>query len=450
MNTVIYWFRHDLRLIDNPGFTNACQLADNIVPVYVNDASLTEPTQWEFSRLSTHRTHFLSTALTGLDELLQEKGSKLLQLEGEIVQELVVLAQSLGTTEIHCEKIAAPFEQSVVDKLRAKGLKVVETWQSSMLDFGALPFTVENLADIFTTFRTQIEKCGLKARKPQKAISIIPPLPEKFNLQKSIPTIHSAIQPHQKTYPYPLADYPLAVHSFPYDQTDFFGSQQAAVRHLENYFSTDLAHTFKETRNGLCGIDYSTKFSPWLSIGSVSAPMIIEALDNFEEKNGSSKSSYWIWFELMWRDYFRLLHLKYGKLLYREQGISSHAKNANKYAKAHLLKHAAQFEQWCEGRTGVPLIDAAMRELKSTGYLSNRLRQVVASYLIYDLGLDWRAGAAWFESQLIDYDVYSNQGNWLYIAGRGSDPRGGRPFNVQKQTHDHDPQGQYRKSWGCT
>ena len=92
-------------------------------------------------------------------------------------------------------------------------------------------------------------------------------------------------------------------------------------------------------------------------------------------------------------------------------------------------------------------MDAGMRELKATGYLSNRLRQVVASYLIYDLHSDWRAGAAWFESQLLDYDVYSNQGNWLYIAGRGTDPRGGRRFNPQKQAQDHDANGSYRALW---
>jgi deoxyribodipyrimidine photo-lyase len=93
------------------------------------------------------------------------------------------------------------------------------------------------------------------------------------------------------------------------------------------------------------------------------------------------------------------------------------------------------------------MVDAGMHELAATGYLSNRLRQIVASYLIHDLACDWRAGAAWFEAQLIDFDVYSNQGNWLYIAGRGTDPRGGRRFNPQKQAHDYDPDGHYRALW---
>jgi deoxyribodipyrimidine photo-lyase len=106
-----------------------------------------------------------------------------------------------------------------------------------------------------------------------------------------------------------------------------------------------------------------------------------------------------------------------------------------------MRSNLQSFESWQAGATGEPLIDAGMRELLKTGYLSNRMRQVVASYWIYDLQGDWRLGAAWFESQLLDYDVYSNQGNWLYLAGRGTDPRGGRRFNIAKQTQDHDPQG---------
>ena len=92
-------------------------------------------------------------------------------------------------------------------------------------------------------------------------------------------------------------------------------------------------------------------------------------------------------------------------------------------------------------------VDAAMRELAATGFMSNRLRQLVASYLIHDLGCDWRAGAAWFEAQLIDYDVYSNQGNWLYIAGRGTDPRGGRRVDPGQQAQTNDPHGAYQDLW---
>ena len=105
------------------------------------------------------------------------------------------------------------------------------------------------------------------------------------------------------------------------------------------------------------------------------------------------------------------------------------------------------FARWCAGRTGHAFIDAGIRELAATGWLSNRMRQIVASYLIHDLGCDWRAGAVWFEAQLVDYDVYSNQGNWLYIAGRGTDPRGGRCFDPEKQAAMYDADGAYRAQW---
>jgi deoxyribodipyrimidine photo-lyase len=229
--------------------------------------------------------------------------------------------------------------------------------------------------------------------------------------------------------------------SFPYWTPAFEGGEPAAQAHLQGYFAGDLAHRYKATRNGLIGADFSSKFSPWLAQGALSPRSILAALRAFEAQHGASDGSYWLWFELLWRDYFRFLHLQHGRRLYRASGLAEHA-----VPPAH---DAAAFARWCRGETGQPLVDAGMRELAATGYLSNRLRQVVASYLVHDLGCDWRAGAAWFEAQLVDYDVCSNQGNWLYIAGRGSDPRGGRRFNPDKQAQEHDPDGVYRRLWGC-
>ena len=186
------------------------------------------------------------------------------------------------------------------------------------------------------------------------------------------------------------------------------------------------------------GMEYSSKFSPWLSLGCLSPRVIADRLKNYELIHGANDGTYWLWFELLWRDYFRFLHFKYGRKLYQPKGLGKQQPNSF---------HEEQFYQWSSGLTGEDLIDAGMRELQQTGFLSNRMRQVLASYWIYDMKGDWRAGAAWFESQLIDYDVYSNQGNWLYITGGGTDPRGGRPFNVQKQTKDHDPDGVYRAMW---
>ena len=161
-------------------------------------------------------------------------------------------------------------------------------------------------------------------------------------------------------------------------------------------------------------------------------------LKAFEAEHGANEGSYWLWFELLWRDYFRLLHRKYGRRLYRASGLNGH----------HTPAHDPDaFARWRTGQTGEALVDAGMRELAATGYLSNRMRQIVASHLIHECACDWRAGAAWFEAQLIDYDVCSNHANWLYIAGHGTDPRGGRRFNPDKQTREYDADGRYRALW---
>ena len=218
----------------------------------------------------------------------------------------------------------------------------------------------------------------------------------------------------------------------------FHGAERAALAHVADYCQRGLPSTYKTTRNELMGVNYSTKWSPWLATGALSPRQAWSAIAAFEQTQGANESTYWICFELLWRDHFRWLHRKHGVRLYRPQGLTDLP------APAH---HPRAFQQWCQGETGQPFIDAAMRELALTGYLSNRMRQNVASYLIHDLQCDWRAGAAWFESQLIDFDVYSNQGNWLYLAGRGTDPRGSRRFNPAKQASDYDPAGTYTDLW---
>ena len=257
--------------------------------------------------------------------------------------------------------------------------------------------------------------------------------------------------------------------SFPYHLPAFQGGERAGLAHLRRYMAAKLPHSYKATRNQLSGTDYSSKFSPWLASGALSARTVLAELKAFEAEHGTSDGTYWLWFELLWRDYFRFLHLQYGAALYHTRGLRSldaahqaavapststsgalavcEVRARASTANASNASNSDAFHRWCQGQTGEPLIDAAMRELHRSGYLSNRLRQVVASYLIYDLGGDWRAGAAWFESQLVDFDIYSNQGNWLYIAGLGTDPHGGRRFNVAKQSQDHDPDGRYRQLW---
>ena len=429
MSCHIYWFRNDLRLADSPALTAACRTATSLIPVYIRPAS-DEMTRWGFTRCSAQRQQYLSDTLDALDADLRALGSRLIVLEGPAPEALAALARMVQTDQVVCETIAAPEEQLEVTQLIKLGVRVQEHWQSTMLDPEDLPFDVENMPDVFTGFRQRIEKSQGFARTTVARLQSPPPLPDLSSLHTSD---ESGLAPN-------LHDQSVAA------------GERAALQHLATYFSGPHASRYKLTRNQLSGTHFSTQFSPWLALGTLSAPTIVEHLKQYEAQHGANDSTYWIWFELLWRDYFRFLHLKYGRKLYARQGLRRRDDGSIHDALAPLTSSGAKtaFARWTEGNTRNSLVNAGMNELRATGWISNRMRQIVASYLIYDLKLDWRAGAAWFESQLLDYDVYSNQGNWLYIAGLGTDPRGGRQMNMEKQASEHDPEGLYRKQWTAT
>ncbi len=423
MSRALFWFRNDLRLEDNPALRAAASEATTLLPVYVHDPSQRAPTAWGFPRVAIHRRRFLADTLIDLTSCLQAHGGDLAQIEGRPRDALASLAREIGADTIYAEEIAAPEEQEEVTALRAAGFDVRTTWQSSLLDPNDLPFAVSDLHDVFTVFRQRVEKANVKPHAPL-------PLPERWPELPSLKTPKAILEVEA------MID---TRSSFPYFSKAGAGGETSANKHLDQYFARGLAHSYKATRNGLHGIDFSSKFSPWLATGALSPRVAYAALKKLETEQGADDGTYWLWFELLWRDYFRFLHLKYGRRLYRARGLNDHA--------APPPHDEAAFTRWREGKTGEPLVDAGMRELAATGYVSNRMRQILASYLVNELACDWRAGAAWLEAQLVDYDPYSNQGNWLYIAGRGTDPRGGRQFNPQKQASEHDADGSYRALW---
>lgn len=422
MTPVIYLFRDDLRLHDNPALTAACAAGMPLLPVCL----LPEPADsgWGFADQGSYRHAFRLSALRGLDVALRALGSRLLPLAGSAATRLPALARDIGARVVYCEDIATPRGRADIAQLREAGLVVETRWQSSLLDPDELPWSRERLPDVFTAFRHKLEAAGVAPPfpLPVPTLPLLPPVPDTW--QATLPEMTAPEADPRSSFPFPLAR--------------FLGDETTARAHLAQYLSRGLPHTYKTTRNQLQGVDYSSKLSPWLACGSLSARQAYAELQEFEQQTGRTESSYWLWFELLWRDHFRFLHLKHGEHLYRPDGLR------NRVVSSH---DAEAFQRWREGRTGEPLVDAGMRELAATGYLSNRLRQVVASYLIHDLGSDWRAGAAWFESALIDFDRYSNQGNWLYIAGAGTDPRGGRRFDPAKQRREHDPSGSHCRAW---
>jgi deoxyribodipyrimidine photo-lyase len=431
---VVYWFRNDLRLHDNPALQQAIALAKRqhtwLLPVFVQDTALQLTSPWGFVRTSAHRLAWTAMAVHDVAQQLTALGSQLLQISGDPSEVLAELMTRLSASTLVCEDIAAPYEQTHIHTLKKRGLDVQTVWQSTLMAPEQLPFAPQDVPDAFSGFRRAVERQTFAPATPAPAITHMPALPE---LASDALTTHPPLASAGALLNDPRS-------AFPWSQPAFHGGERAALAHLSNYCERGLPHSYKATRNGLYGADYSTKWSPWLATGALSARQAWAAIQSFEAQQGATDSTYWIGFELLWRDHFRWLHLKYGERMYWQRGLS----NAPMQQGGH---NARGFERWRTAQTGHALIDAGMRELNSTGYSSNRLRQNLASFLIHDLRCDWRAGAAWFESQLIDFDVYNNQGNWLYLSGRGTDPRGSRRFNPDKQANDYDADGTYRKLW---
>ena len=427
MKTSIVWFKTDLRLHDNETLVRAIEQSDEIIPVYCFDETHFKTTEFGFNKTGDFRTQFLLESLADLDKSLRDLGSGLIIVRGKPEYELFKLAQKYRIQKVFSKKEVAFEEkqtQELVEKELWKTHCQLETFSTSTLYHAQdLPFALKDIPDVFTNFRKQIEKEStirevfLKPstiKSPHIDALILPRL-EQLGLEPITKDCRAAI--------------------------NFKGGETEGYIRLNNYlFETQAILTYKETRNGMIGENYSTKFSAWLAIGCLSPREIYYELKKYEAQFSSNESTYWLEFELLWRDYFRFMMKKYSNKFFQQAGIQAKTDNLHKHNYETLLT-------WINGKTGNDFIDANMLELKLTGFMSNRGRQNVASYLCNNLKLDWRYGAAYFEQQLIDYDVCSNWGNWAYLAGVGNDPRGNRVFNIEKQANDYDPKKTYRNLW---
>lgn len=428
----IVWFRNDLRLHDNEALSEALSHAEEVIPVYVFDErTFLGDTRWfEFRKTGRYRARFILESVQELRQQLRQLGSELYVRVGKPEEELFRIARECKTSWVFCNRERTQEEVAVQDALERKLWSIGQEMRCSrgkMLYYTAdLPFPITHTPDVFTQFRKEVEKV-VPVREP------LPPPEGPFPHLTC--ALESGKMPFLEDFGYePIEPDPRAA-------LIFKGGEKEALRRLRYYFwESDQAATYEETRNGLLGGDYSTKFSPWLAQGCISPKKIYRELKAYEAERGENKSTYWIFFELLWRDFFRLMAKKHGEKIFLKGG-------PREKPDPSLHNDRVLLDQWINGRTGNPFVDANMRELKSTGFMSNRGRQNVASFLVKDLGLNWQMGAEYFESILIDYDPASNWGNWNYIAGVGSDPREDRHFNTLTQARKYDPQAEYVKTW---
>jgi len=224
----------------------------------------------------------------------------------------------------------------------------------------------------------------------------------------------------------------------------FSGDEPTALARLRHFFfGSEGLRNYRATRNGLVGTEFSSKFSPFLAIGSLSVRRIWQELLRYQELHGADEGSEWMKQELLWREFFLWSEQKHGAAFHAPGGIQNRPPDWN--------EDRERFARWTRGDSGHPLIDAQLNELLATGYLSNRGRQWVASHFVNELRLPWTWGARFFEWALIDAHPAVNTGNWAYLAGVGSDPRsfGGRPrrFDLERQVRLYDPEETHRRQW---
>jgi deoxyribodipyrimidine photo-lyase len=424
---ILIWYRNDLRVHDLLALDKAVQQKAELIPVYCFDDRTFGQTSFGFLKTGNYRAQFLIESVADLRSSLQKLGSNLVVRRGLPEEIIPAIAEQLKVDRVCYSQEVTSEEKSVEKKLNralaTRNIQVDTYWEATLYRPEDLPFKISQTPEVYTKFRKQIEnKSEIVAAVP--APQELPPLPE-IELGE-IPT---------------LADFGLSTPEF--DKRGvlrFKGGETEAIKRLDDYFwQQDCLREYKQTRNGMLGANYSSKFSAWLALGCISPRYINERVIEYETERVKNDSTYWLVFELIWRDFFRFIVAKHGDRVFRIEGLQG--------VEIPWKQDWERFDLWRFAKTGYPLVDANMREIAATGFMSNRGRQNVASFLTKNLGIDWRMGAEWFESLLIDYDVCSNWGNWNYTAGVGNDARGFRYFNITKQTKDYDPQGNYIKHW---
>lgn len=424
---IIVWYRNDLRMHDHQAMHEALKLNCPVIPVYCFDNRQFGETSFGFPKTGAFRAKFLLESVADLRRSLQQLGSNLIVRRGLPEQVLVDIATPLQVTDIyfHSEVTSEEtrVEAALESALKPLNIGVKKFWGATLYHPKDLPFPIAEIPELFTDFRKQVEK--------KSSVNYTFPTPTSL---PNLPSIDAGEIPS-------LSDLGLGeVKRDERSVLDFVGGETAGISRLKNYFwETDSLKEYKETRNGMLGANYSSKFSAWLALGCLSPRYIDEQVEKYETERVKNDSTYWLIFELLWRDYFRFICAKHGNKIFDIKGLQG--------INIPWEEDWELFDIWREGKTGYPLVDANMREIAATGFMSNRGRQNVASFLTKNLGINWQWGAEWFESLLIDYDVCSNWGNWNYTAGVGNDARVFRFFNIIKQSKDYDPQGEYVKHW---
>ena len=422
-NTSIVWFRNNLRIEDNSALYNAVNQSDRVIG-YVNlDPYNFKSTEYGFKKIEKYRTKFLLESITDLKENLNHLNISLIIDFKEIKQSFKSFILMYDVDSIYMQKEWTR-DELIEEESIPKNINTLKYFDQFLYSPEDVKNIYENIPRSFSNFRKKCEKY-LKINSP---ISIPKPMNENnlLEVEYDVPNLND-----------------LGFEEFEVNENSVFkfkGGETAGKSRVDDYFfRTKNVSKYKYTRNGLLGKNYSSKFSSWLANGSLSSRYIYNKLMEYENDVEKNESTYWLFFELLWRDFFKYVSMQHRNKFFSKDGIYGNEKEWS--------QEDSKIKSWINGETKESFVNANMRELASTGFMSNRGRQNVANYLTKELKVDWRIGAGYFEALLIDYDVHSNYGNWLYNAGIGNDSMPFRKFNPTLQSERYDPHKDYENTW---
>ena len=416
---ILVWFRNDLRLHDNEMLVEAIAKADEILPVYVFDPRHFEKTQYHTYKTGATRTKFLIESVASLQQSLQAMGGNLLVLQGYPEEVLPALVVKHDITEVYHHREVASEETAVSlrleDALWKQKVNLKHFIGHTLYNKEDLPFPIKDIPDVFTQFKKKTERDAV--------VKPCFPTPTAVNFATiddwgAIPEVNDLLQDAVITTV----------------QTDFAGGEKEALAHLHDYLHAGEGMVLANAT--LKKHEIVSKLSAWLALGCLSPREVYWKMKDAEAVHGVRPYFHQIVLGLLWRDYYRFMFKKYGNTFFKPQGF-------RKDGVALQLENSSALQNWKEGQTGQPLVDACMQELNATGYINQVARQLVAIYLVKELEVNWVLGAAYFEEQLLDYAPASNWGNWAAVAGVGNDQKLSNGFDFEKLLKVLDPKGAF-------
>jgi len=393
--TILVWFRNDLRIHDNEILLEAIRKADKILPVYCFDPAYFVKNASCNSKTGSLRARFLIESVAGLRKNLQVLGGELIVRIGNPAVIIPQLAEEYHVNEVYHHREVAHEETEISEKVEAALWKIRLNLKHfighTLYHKEDLPFPIKDIPDSFAVFKKKVERDSdvrpcigspETISTPQIVDAGELPTLGELGLEEAIDDPRSGIR--------------------------FIGGETAGLAQLALVFSNgNQTNTTKNQRN-LPVTDHASMLSPWIALGCVSLRKLYWEVIKHQHAGNNQQTNALV-LDLLWRDYFRFMFKKHGQKFI--------AKNQTPDTTEPDLNIDTAFESWKAGETGVPLVDAIIHELNATGYISKQARQIIATYLVNDLKVDWTKGAAYFEEKLIDYSPASNWGNWAFIAG---------------------------------